>query len=474
MPADRFDVVVVGGGPGGERAAIQAAKAGKRVALVEKAPVVGGTRVNWGTIPSKTLRESALFVHGMTRHRLHGFQTELTEDITVADFMYRERLVVQRELELIGASLGRYRVEVFRGHGRFLDPHTIAVEGKDGRRKETLEADVVVIAAGSRPNRPADVPFDAECVFDSDTILKLPRIPKSMVVLGAGVIGIEYASIFAALGIYVTLLDTRDRLLPYLDRELVGILEKELAGLHVQIHHDERYERIERLPGAPPRVRVATKSGLDVSADAALYCVGRDGNTKELGLDTIGLVPNKYGLLEVNEHLQTSHPHVYAVGDVLGFPALASTAMEQGRRAVRHALGLADTHGKPELIPFAVYAIPELSYVGDTEEALREKGVDYVVGRGHYGMNPRGQIVGDTEGLLKLIFAVPSGKLLGVHIVGHSASELIHTGQAYMRMEATAQDIADTLYNYPTLSDMYRHAAQAGWVEIRKRTGAAA
>ncbi len=467
--ADRFDAVVLGGGPAGERAAIHGAKAGRRIALVERAAVVGGTRVNWGTIPSKTLRESALFVHGMIRHRLHGFQIELTDEITVADFMYRERLVVQRELELINASLGRYRVEVFRGRGRLLDAHTVAVEGKDGQRKSTLHAETIVIATGSRPNRPADVPFDGECVFDSDTILKLPRIPKSMIVLGAGVIGIEYASIFAALGVYVTLLDTRDRLLPYLDREIVEILRAELASLHVQIHHDERHERIERIPGTPPRVRLVTRKGLELTADCVLYCVGRDGNTTDLGLESLGLTPNKYGLLEVNEHLQTAVPNVYAVGDVIGYPALASTAMEQGRRAMRHALGLSPDKGAPPFLPFAIYAIPEVSYVGETEEKLKEKGVDYVVGRGHYGMNPRGQIIGDTEGLLKLLFDAATGKLLGVHIVGHTASELVHTGQAYLQMGATAQEIADTLSNYPTLSDMYRHAAQAAVGELRRR-----
>src|SRR5512140_1644495 len=277
-----FDVIVIGGGPGGERAAIQAAKSGRRVALVERANVVGGTSVNWGTIPSKTLRESALFVHGLMRHRLHGFQAELTDEVTVADFMYRERLVVQRELELIGASLGRYRVEVFHGHGRFLDPHTIEVVGRDGRRKHVLGGDVIVIATGSRPSRPADVPFDGNTVFDSDSILKLPRIPKTMIVLGAGVIGIEYASIFAALGVYVTLVDTRDRLLPYVDREIVSILERELGNLHVAISHDDRYERIERIPANPPRIRCVTRKGQELQADVLLYAVGRDGNTKGL------------------------------------------------------------------------------------------------------------------------------------------------------------------------------------------------
>jgi NAD(P) transhydrogenase len=464
-----YDVVVIGGGPGGERAAIAAAKAGKRVALVERAHVVGGAAINWGTIPSKTLRESALFVHGLMRHRLHGFQAELTDEVTVADFMYRERLVVQRELELIGASLGRYRVEVFHGHGRFVDPHTIEVLGRERRRKDTLRGDVIIIATGSRPNRPADVPFDGNTVFDSDAILKLPRIPKTMVVLGAGVIGIEYASIFAALGVYVTLIDTRDRLLPYLDREIVGILERALGELHVDVAHDDRHERIERIDGSPPRVRCVTKKGKDLAADVLLYCVGRDGNTHDLGLETIGLTPDKYGLLEVNEDLATTHAHIYAVGDVIGYPALASTAMEQGRRAVRHALGLAPSRRRRHGLPFAIYSIPEVSYIGETEEALREKGRAYVAGRGHYGMNPRGQIIGDTEGLLKLLFDANDGRLLGVHIVGNGASELVHIGQAYLNMEATAFDVAEALYNYPTLSDLYRHAAQTAAAELTAR-----
>ena len=469
-----FDVVVLGGGPGGERAAIQAAKAQKRVALVERASVVGGTRVNWGTIPSKTLRESALFFLGMTRHRLHGFQTEVTDDVTVADFMYRERLVVQRELDMINASLGRYRIEVFRGHGRFLDEHSIAVDGKDGRRKGTLRGEVIVIATGSSPNRPADVPFDAESVFDSNTILKLPRMPKTMTVLGAGVIGIEYASIFAALGIYVTLLDTRDQLLPYLDREIVSILERELGELHVEVLHDERYAHIDPVHGTPPRVCVETKKGRRITSDVLLYCVGRDGNTKDLGLETIGVVPNKYGLLEVNGDLQTAHPHIYAVGDVIGYPALASTSMEQGRRAMRHAFGLTGPSASTENLPFAIYSIPEVSYVGQTEEKLKEKGIDYVVGRGHYGMNPRGQIIGDTQGLLKLVFDAATARLIGVHIVGHSASELVHIGQAYMKMQATAPEIAESLYNYPTLSDLYRHAALTAVSELAARRADAA
>ena len=463
-----YDVLVIGGGPGGTRAAIQAAKAGKRAALVERAPVVGGAAINWGTIPSKTLRASALFVHGLMRHRLHGVQAELTDEVSVADFMYRERLVVQRELELMNASLGRYRVEVFRGHARFIDSHAVEVLGKDGRRKATVRAEAIVIATGATPNHPADVPFDGDVVFDSDTILKLPRMPRTMIVLGAGVIGVEYASIFAALGVYVTLVDTRDRLLPYLDREIVGILEQALSALHVDLSHDDRHDRIERLDGSPARVRCLTKKGRDLRADVLLYCVGRDGNTRDLGLDTIGITPDKYGLIKVNEHLQTDHPHIYAVGDVIGYPALASSAMEQGRRAVRHALGIPGRRRR-EALPFAIYSLPEVSYFGETEENLKEKGRAYVVGRGHYGMNPRGQIIGDTGGVLKLLFDAQDGRLLGVHIVGDGASELVHIGQAYLNMEATAFDIAESLFNYPTLSDLYRHAASTAVAELTAR-----
>jgi len=464
-----FDVVVLGCGPAGERAAIQATRAGKRVAVVERHHLVGGNRVNWGTIPSKSLRESAVFFYQLTRNRLHGIRYEVLPEVTVADFMHRERAVVRRELDMIGESLGRYAVEVIQGHARFAGPHAVAVRPPGGAELRTLTADYFVIATGSRPNRPDDVPFDSETVFDSETILQLPRLPKTMTVLGAGVVGIEYASIFAALGIKVTLIDTRDRLLPYFDREIVATLVRELGELGVEVRHEDRYRKITRLPGAPPRVACETRAGHRLESDVLLYCVGRDGNTNDIGLGTLGITPGKYGLLEVGEHYQTVHPHIYAVGDVIGYPALASTAMEQGRQAMRHAFSIPGPKGRTEVLPFAVYSIPEVAYVGATEEALAERKADYVTGRGDYAKNPRAQILGDSDGLLKLLFDRPSLRLLGAHVVGTSASELIHIGEAFLRQGATATEIAETIYNYPTLSDMYRHAALKALAEDRRR-----
>jgi NAD(P) transhydrogenase len=468
-----FDVVVIGCGPAGERAAILAARAGKRVAVVERANVVGGARINWGTIPSKTLRESALFVRHLTRRMQEGFACSIQDSISINDFMHRERTVVQRELELINKVLDRYRIEVFQGHARFVDPHTVSVEGTGGQSRLQLRGEVFVIATGSSPNHPPDVPFDGEVVFDSDTLLTIPRMPRSLVVLGAGVIGVEYASIFAALGREVTLVNSgREQLLPYMDHEIAELLERELRQLGVNIIHGDRYrsiERVERVEGQPPRVRCETRQGNLLEGDALLYTVGRDGNSGDLGLQAIGVEPNHRGLLAVNEYLQTSLPHIYAAGDVIGYPALASTSMEQGRRAIRHAFNLSGPMGDSHLLPFAIYSIPEVSYVGQAEHDLRESGVDVVVGRGLFAKNPRGQVMGERGGALKLIFDAQSTELLGAHIVGPGASELIHIGQALLLSHSTAEQIAEMLFNYPTLSDLYLHAALEALQALRQR-----
>lgn len=465
-----YDVIVIGCGPAGERAAILAARNGKRVAVIERSHVVGGTAVNWGTIPSKTLRESALFVLANTRQKLHGIRTEISDEITVADFMWRERQVRQRELELINRSLGRYRIEVLRGHGRFLDPHRVAVVGESGQQRMVLSAEVVVIATGTSPNRPAEVPFDGVAVFDSDSILQLPRMPRSMLVLGAGVIGVEYACIFAALGLEVTLVDTRPQLLPYLDREIADRLEQEMRRMGVLTLHDDAFEHLAVVSQDPPRVHCTTRDGRLLEADVLLYSVGRDGNTGELGLELVGLEATSRGLLEVDDHYRTTVPHIYAVGDVIGYPALASTSMEQGRRAIRHAFDLPGVKNQTDVaLPFAIYSIPEVGYIGDSEETLRAAGQDVIVGRGLYAMNPRGQIMGDTGGLMKLLFDADTMELLGAHVVGSDAAELIHTGQAFLQARATATVIAETLFNYPTLSDLYRHAAMEALGEKMRR-----
>jgi NAD(P) transhydrogenase len=367
--------------------------------------------------------------------------------------------VVQRELELINRSLNRYAIEIYKGEGRFLDAHTVAVHGIDGQVRLRLQGEVIVVATGSSPNRPDDIHFDDDIVFDSTTVLRLPRMPRSMIVIGAGVIGVEYASIFAALGLAVTLVDARADLLPFVDREIAALLRSELRHLGVVFVSSDHYARVERLAGTPPTVRVTTRQGNVLEADVLLYCAGRDGNTGGIGLEGIGITPDPRGLLKVNEHFQTVHPHVYAVGDVIGYPALASTSMEQGRQAIRHAYGIPGPKLRTERLPFAIYAIPEVSYIGDTEETLKAAGIPYVVGRGHYEMNPKGQIIGAPGGVVKLIFARDTLELVGVHIIGHTASELIHTGQAFLDARADATHIAETLYNYPTFSDMYRHAA---------------
>jgi len=470
MASNQYDVLILGGGPAGERAAVQAARSGRRVALVERENVVGGTCVNWGTIPSKTLRESALYVWSLRNRKIEGIRSEITDRITMAGFMHRERLVVQRELELINRTLEKYAIDLLAGHGRFVDLHTISVTERDGRERLQIQGDVIVIATGSTPNHPPDIEFNGETVFDSTTILHLSRVPESMILLGAGVIGVEYAAIFAALGIQVTLVDTRDQLLPYLDREIAGLLVRNLTKLGIVLLQPDHYRKIEVFGDKHPMVRCHTQRGNILEADILLYCVGRDGNTHNLGLESIGIQANERGLLEVNESYQTRYPHIYAVGDVIGYPALASTSAEQGRQAIRHAFNIPGPRGRTEMLPFAIYTIPEISYIGQTEEELQKKGIDYVAGNGKYEMNPRGQILGDTDGALKLLFETESLTLLGVHVIGTIASELVHIGQAFMKSRADAWQIAETLYNYPTLSDLYRHAALEAIAAKRHKT----
>lgn len=453
-----YDLVVIGSGPAGEKGAAQAAYFGKRVAVIEKAPHVGGAGVNTGTIPSKTLRETALYFSGLTQRGLYGVDYTIKKDITVRDFMYREHEVVRSQRELIGGNLERHRIGLVHGEATFEDPHTLRVR-HPGRPDRLLQGDVILIATGSVPNRPATIPFDDRHIYDSDSILHMDRLPKTLAIVGGGVIGCEYTSLFSALGIKVTLIDGKDRLLPFLDHEVSDRLRLQMELLGVRLRLTERVERIEL---DDQGVRLGLRGGDVIAVDKALFAAGRLGNTAGLGLDRIGLTAGPQGHLAVNEHYQTAIPHIYAAGDVIGFPALAATSMEQARVAMCHAFDLKYKTRVSPLLPLAVYTIPEISMAGETEESCREKGIPYCVGRALYRNNARGQIIGDLGGQIKLIFAPETQKLLGVHVIGEMASELIHVGLACLFFNGTIDYFIQSVFNFPTLGEAYKYAAYDG------------
>ena len=453
--ADDFDLVVLGGGPAGEKAAAQAAYFGKRVAVVERAPEPGGAAVHTGTLPSKTLRETALFLSGHRQRELYGLSVMLNEGLAVPKLLSRKDAVRELEVERIKHNLDRHHVELVRGAGRVRDAHAVEVRGEDGRVVRTLQSAIILIATGSVPYQPPHIPF-GEHVADSDSILLLDGLPKRMVVLGGGVIGCEYASMFAAMHVKVTLLEGRDRLLPFLDAEMGSRLEASLRALGVDIRLGVSVEKV-TLDGE--RVEVSLKSGESMECDKLLVASGRQGSTKELGLEAVGVVVDKRGYVQVDENFRTSVPSVYAAGDVIGFPALASTSMDQGRVAVCHAFGFSYKKQVSHLLPYGVYTIPEVSCVGLSEEQAREKKLDYVVGRALYADNARGKIVGDKEGMVKLLFDKSDRKLLGCHCIGDRASELVHIGQAIIALGGGVDTLIDMVFNYPTLAETFKYAA---------------
>jgi NAD(P) transhydrogenase len=448
-----YDVLVIGSGPGGQKAAIAAAKLGRRAAVVERQRMLGGVCINTGTIPSKTLREAVLYLTGLNMRELYGQNYRVKEDITVQDLLSRTQHVIGREIEVVRGQLHRNGVHLLQGTGRFLDPHTVAVSGDHGERKVT--GAVVVIATGTTPARPAAVEFDERRVLDSDGILTLADIPRSLVVVGAGVIGIEYASMFAALGSRVTVVEQRDRMLDFCDSEVIEALKFHLRDLSVSFRFGEKVSSVE----AGDRGTVTTlASGKRIPADTVMYSAGRQGATGGLGLDAAGLAADARGRIAVDEHFRTSVPHIYAVGDVIGFPALAATSMEQGRLAAYHACG-EPANSLIALQPIGIYTIPEISYCGQTEDQLTASSVPYEVGISRYRELARGQIVGDSYGMLKLLVATDTRRLLGVHVFGTNATELVHLGQAIMTAGGTVDQLVDTVFNYPTLSEAYKVAA---------------
>jgi len=456
---EAFDLVVIGSGPAGEKGAAQAAYFGKRVALVEKEPWLGGAGVNTGTVPSKTLRETALYFSGLKQRGLYGVDYSIKQDITVPDFMFRKEEVVRNLWAMIAANVDRHKIEVYRGAASFEDSHTIRIEGFDGSQS-LIRGDVILIATGSYPNWPDNTPKDPRRLYDSDTILYMNRIPKSLAVVGAGVIGCEYATMFRAMDIQVSLVSGQERLLPFLDHEIGDRLklQVELLGLRVLtsdsvsdvVLDDERY------------VRIQLKSGEELDVECVLFATGRMGATEGLGVEKIGLKPERRGHLKVNQHYQTEVPHVYAAGDVIGFPALASTSMEQARVAMCHAFDLKYKERVSAILPIAVYTIPEIAAVGETEQSCREKKIPGCVGRAYYQANSRGQIIGDFSGFIKLVFRADDKRLLGVHILGEMASELVHIGQGCLHFGGTIDYFIQSVFNYPTLAETYKYAAYDG------------
>ena len=454
---DNFDLLVIGCGPAGEKAGAQAAYFGKRVAVIERAEHMGGSCINTGTVPSKTLRESALYFSGLRQRGLYGIDYSLKEDLTVHDFMHHEREVVDMERQRILQNLKNHKIELVRGQAAFEDAHTVVVSGAAGTRR--LTGEVILISTGSTPNRPPEIAFDDVHTFDSDTFLQMDRIPKSLAVIGGGVIGCEYASIFKALGVDVTLVDGRDRLLPFLDSEISERLRDCLAGLGMHFWFNERPVKVENSASG---VRLMMKSGKTLETESALFAAGRRAAVDGLALDKAGLSLTDRGYIKVDEFYRTAVPNICAAGDVIGFPALASTSMEQGRVAVCHAFGFKYKQRVASMLPMGIYTIPEISAAGETEESCKEKKIDYCVGRARYENNARGHISGDTSGMLKLVFARSDRKLLGVSIIGEIATELIHIGMMILDNGLTIDEFIEQVFNYPTLSETYKYAAYDG------------
>ena len=453
---ERYDLVVIGSGPAGEKGAAQAAYFGRRVALVEGAAAVGGAGINTGTIPSKTLRETALFFSGLRQRGLYGVDPVIKPDLTVGDFLHREQDVVRALQEVVAENIARHRIDLLHGRAAFEDAHTVRVTPADGSPPRLLGADVVLIAVGSVPNRGRDLPTDDPRVYDSDSILRMDRLPRRLGVVGAGVIGCEYACMFAALGIAVLVVDGRGRLLSFLDGELSDRLRLAMERLGVRLALGDGVTGVDCRPDG---IGLRLRSGDAVEVDALLVAAGRLGATRGLGLDRIGVPVGDRGHVEVNEHFQTVVPHVYAAGDVIGFPALAATSMEQARVAMCHAFDLRYKTRVAPVFPMAVYTIPEVAGVGETEETCRERGIEHVVGRALYRGNARGQIIGDLAGVLKLVVRADDRRLIGVHALGEQAAELIHVGLMVMQLGGGVDAFIDAVFNYPTLSDAYKYAA---------------
>ena len=460
---EKLDLIVIGSGPAGQRAAIQAAKFGKRVALIEKLEMIGGTAINTGTIPSKTIREAVLHLSGYQYQSIYGVNYRVKEHITMSDLSFRALNVIKTEIDVIHAQLSRNGIEVVTGTASFVNPRHIQV--KNSRGTSDYEADHIIIATGTKPAESPLVPFNGKAIINSDQILSMPEIPKTMIVVGGGVIGVEYTCMFATLGVRVTLIEKRPRLLEFADAEMVEALCYHLRDRRVILRLNEEVESVEE---TPEKLVVANlKSKKKVSGEALLYAVGRQGNVDELNLAAGGLDADERGRIKVDDEYRTKQPHIFAVGDVIGFPSLGSVSMEQGRIAAAKAFGMT-INSKRENYPYGIYTIPEISFIGKTEEQLTDEGIPYEAGIAYFREIARGQIRGDITGRLKLLFDPISKLLLGVHIIGEGASELLHIGQAVFALKGTVEYFVDNVFNYPTLAECYKAAAFNGLNKVVK------
>lgn len=458
MEANEYDLVVIGSGPAGQKGAICAAKMRKKVAIIDRKKSVGGVCVHTGTIPSKTLREAVLYLSGFRQRSFYGRGYALKDRIAMSDLIFRAQAVMAREVEVIKSQLRRNFVSILEGDARFLDANTLEVKSDEG--SQLVRGQHILIACGTRPAHSAEIPMDGHRIFDSDQVHCLEEIPRDLVVVGAGIIGLEYASMFATLGVKVTLLDQRPILLDFVDREIVESLCFQLRQLGTVFRLGEKVVSV-GFDQERDRVFAKLASGKNVHGQGLLYTIGRQANGDLLNLEAAGVKAENRGKLSVNEHFQTTVPHIYAAGDVIGFPALASTSMEQGRLASCHMFG---KPGKmpPNLIPYGIYTIPEISMVGQTEEQLTHENINYEVGLARYAELAKGQMLGDDQGLLKLVFDPDTLKLLGVHAIGDRAAEIIHIGQVVLTMGATIEYFRDAVFNYPTLAEAYKVAALDG------------
>lgn len=460
-----YDLLVLGSGPSGQKAAIAASKLGRRVAIVDRRDMIGGVCINTGTVPSKTLREAVIYLTGLSQRDLYGSSYRLKDEITVSDLAARTQHVISRQTDVIRNQLSRNHVAMVTGTGRFADANSIWVDGGSGRESK-VTAEKIIIAAGTRPARPDSVDFDDRTIVDSDGVINLQAVPRSMVVVGAGVIGMEYASMFAALGTKVTVVERRDQMLDFCDDEIIESLKYHLRDLSVTFRFGEEVAAVERHQTAALCI---LKSGKKIVADTVMYSAGRQGQTDDLNLEAAGLTADRRGRIEVDANFRTTVETIYAVGDVIGFPALASTSMEQGRLAAHHACGevVRQMH---ELQPIGIYTIPEISFVGKTEDQLTDSSTPFEVGIARYRELARGQIVGDSYGMLKLLVAPEDGRLLGVHVFGTGATEIVHIGQAVMGCGGTVDYLVDAVFNYPTLAEAYKVAALDASNKIRNIT----